>query len=171
MLASDTTGFNTIILTEVIEHLSDPISFLTKLAEHLPDGGEILLTTPNRSVFPDDACWQTEAPPVHFWWFSESGLRLVARRAELNIHFHNFSSEKAEFRSNRPLPYLSKSGELMPDARSLVTQQGRDSIKLHLKDNFPESFSFLRAIARVSDRRRWHDDRTYQIAAVFAKDA
>src|SRR5262249_24949038 len=64
-LAAEPARYDLVILTEVIEHVSDPIAFLKAAAAVLNPGGAILMTTPNKSVSTLDACWETENPPVH----------------------------------------------------------------------------------------------------------
>lgn len=75
--------FDCIVLTEVIEHVTDPVAFLKSLASLLSSGGMILLTTPNKSAFPAGALWMTDAPPIHLWWFSEASVSVMASRASL----------------------------------------------------------------------------------------
>lgn len=70
--------FDFIILTEVIEHIPEPIDFLKKLKLLLNENGIIFLTTPNKSAFSKDALWLTDAPPIHLWWFSERSIYRVA---------------------------------------------------------------------------------------------
>lgn len=84
--------YDVVILTEVIEHLSDPISFLEAARGLLAPGGVILLTTPNKSLYPAKTYWQTDNPPVHLWWFSEASMRQIAIRLEMQIHFGDFTA-------------------------------------------------------------------------------
>ena len=72
-----------IILSEVIEHVTDPVSLLKNLRSLLDDDGIILLTTPNRSSFPQESLWMTDAPPIHLWWFSEKSMSYIAEKAFL----------------------------------------------------------------------------------------
>lgn len=57
--------YDVIIMTEVIEHIENPLSFLESLSLLLKESGKIILTTPNRSFFPNNAIWNTDQPPVH----------------------------------------------------------------------------------------------------------
>ena len=85
-------SYDIIILTEVIEHLEDPIKFIETVKEMLADNGKAIVTTPNRSIAPFDIVWDSEAPPVHHWWFGEKSMRFIARTLDLNISFVSFSN-------------------------------------------------------------------------------
>ena len=59
-------------------------------------GGSVIMTTPNKSFYPDDIIWESELPPVHFWWFSEDSIRYIATKLNANVQFvdyTNFSSK------------------------------------------------------------------------------
>ncbi|MDR7036757.1 SAM-dependent methyltransferase [Methylobacterium sp. BE186] len=90
-LAADPDRYDAVILTEVIEHVTEPIAFLEAASALLKPGGPILMTTPNKSAAPLNACWKTENPPVHLWWFSETAIRQMARRAGLSVNFCDFT--------------------------------------------------------------------------------
>jgi 2-polyprenyl-3-methyl-5-hydroxy-6-metoxy-1,4-benzoquinol methylase len=77
------TKFDNIILTEVIEHIPEPILFLEKIKSRLNKDGVILITTPNKSAFIQKALWVTDAPPIHLWWFSEKSFIFIARNLSL----------------------------------------------------------------------------------------
>lgn len=84
-------GVDIVILTEVIEHIKDPITFLRAIRSLLKDRGYIILTTPNKSYAPSSLVWATDHPPVHFWWFSEDSITFIARQLDLNVEFVDFS--------------------------------------------------------------------------------
>jgi len=83
--------YDIIILTEVIEHLNEPIEFLQNLLSLLKDNGHIVLTTPNKSFFPKDSIWITDLPPIHSWWFSEESFIEIANQLKCNISFIDYS--------------------------------------------------------------------------------
>lgn len=115
--------YDIIILTEVIEHVDDPLGFLKSLASLLKIGGHIILTTPNKSIYPEKTIWASDLPPVHLWWFSEKSLEYIAMKLDLNISFINFSEYyKKHYQSIRPSeyedlknlkPYLDKNGQFL----------------------------------------------------------
>ncbi len=78
-ILNQTIKYNFIILTEVIEHIQEPIIFLREIKSILNSNGVILLTTPNKSAFNKTALWVTDAPPVHLWWFSEKSFHYIAQ--------------------------------------------------------------------------------------------
>ncbi|MGC1442129.1 MAG: hypothetical protein WA888_16095, partial [Burkholderiaceae bacterium] len=53
--------------------------------------GVILITTPNKSYYPPSSIWQTESPPVHLWWFSETSLRIIAKKVGMRARLWDFS--------------------------------------------------------------------------------
>jgi len=82
--------FDTIVASEVIEHLSNPGSFLDRAKKHLAPGGKLIITTP----FPFSllemtyaflkyprTCWNVE----HTCWFCVQTLGELARRAGLRV--------------------------------------------------------------------------------------
>lgn len=84
--------FDIVILTEVIEHVNEPIAFIEKLLELLKPGGYLILTTPNKSFYPTDIIWDTENPPIHSWWFSETSISYIANKLNTKLEFIDFSN-------------------------------------------------------------------------------
>ncbi|HTO16061.1 MAG TPA: class I SAM-dependent methyltransferase [Edaphocola sp.] len=87
---SNQKAYDLIILTEVIEHLEDPVNFIKCLLKMLKDNGKILITTPNKSVNIPSLPWMTELPPVHLWWFSEHSVKSLAAQLDCNYELLNF---------------------------------------------------------------------------------
>ena len=83
--------YDLILLTEVIEHLNEPIEFLQSLLSLLKDKGIIVLTTPNKSFFPENSIWISDLPPIHCWWFSEESFIEIANQIKCNISFIDYS--------------------------------------------------------------------------------
>lgn len=117
------TSFDVIILTEVIEHVNEPLDFINALLKLLKPNGHLVLTTPNKSFYPSDILWDTENPPVHCWWFSEMSIINIANKLNAKILFIDFSSFYKEryamcdlkILRNNPLrmPILNKSGQVI----------------------------------------------------------
>lgn len=113
-----------VVLSEVLEHVLEPEVLLRNLMRLLRPGGLLLLTTPNKSAHPLGTLWDTENPPVHLWWFSETTLRIIAARLDLDIAFYDFSGFNAlqwpGLRTSPPVahrpPFLDAAG------RALKTQ-------------------------------------------------
>jgi len=106
-----------IIMTEVLEHVADPVQMVASIARMLRPGGTALITTPNKSSEPQGAYWLTDNPPVHFWWLSETSMRRIAERCGLLIGFADFTEWNIGSRprpSSDPMqafpPYFDDSG-------------------------------------------------------------
>ena len=85
--------FDLIILTEVIEHVPDPVELILECKQILRQNGTILISTPNRSIYSSQLSWSVEAPPVHLWWFNKKGIRSLANCCKLDCTFlSGFSS-------------------------------------------------------------------------------
>jgi SAM-dependent methyltransferase len=112
--------YDVIILTEVIEHINEPTKFLESIMLMLKQEGRLIITTPNKTVFPPDVPWATELPPVHLWWFTEDSMKFMATKLKADVSFIDFS----EFYKRKPclvevnkfnnkLPLLNKDGEVI----------------------------------------------------------
>lgn len=77
--------FDIIILTEVIEHVSEPVEFLKGLKRILVKGGEILGTTPRKHIEQSRAIWLTELPPVHLFWYTTTSLQRLGNLVGLEF--------------------------------------------------------------------------------------
>ncbi len=87
---TDTALFDVVVLTEVIEHVEEPLKFIDAISKLIKQNGSIILATPNKSIAPLDIIWDTEAPPIHHWWFSEESIENIARRLDLTCSFIDF---------------------------------------------------------------------------------
>jgi len=98
--------YNVVVLTEVIEHVDEPFVFLSALFKLLKSGGRIVVTTPNKSLYPKNTIWASDLPPVHLWWLSEKSLTYLADKLKMNISFIDFSRfYKKHYKSIRPSEY------------------------------------------------------------------
>jgi len=84
--------YDIVVLTEVIEHIEEPIEFLGSLCLMLKQGGRIILSTPNKTIYPVNVLWATDLPPVHLWWFSETSMRYIGNMLGMNTVFTDFSN-------------------------------------------------------------------------------
>ena len=80
-----------VIMTELIEHLSSPLELLTAAMRLVRPGGQVVFTTPNRSASPSHVLWDTDAPPVHLWWFSEGSAAYIAKRLGATLRLIDFT--------------------------------------------------------------------------------
>lgn len=125
-------SFDVVILTEVIEHVNDPIGFIAALLKLLKPDGRLVLTTPNKSFYPSDIIWNTESPPIHCWWFSEMSISYMAKKLNAKVKFIDFSSFYKEryamcdlkILRNHPvrMPILDKHGQVIrPNKQKQLT--------------------------------------------------
>lgn len=76
-----------VILTEVIEHIENPLEFLASALQLLRNRGQLILSTPNKSLYPQGSVWESELPPIHWWWFTESSMIKMAERLGCRAKF------------------------------------------------------------------------------------
>jgi len=107
----ESSKYDLIIATELIEHVTDPIQFIRDCIPLLSNQGSILLTTPN--YYFENKIWETESPPVHRFWFSKKTFEVIANILNLNVSFLN------DTYSNLIVDYLVTSrNRNNPDLRS-----------------------------------------------------
>ncbi len=111
---------------QVIEHIKNPILFLSEIRELLTSEGRLVISTPNRndilfSLLPDlfpSFFYRT----VHRWYFDESTLTLCAQKAGFKVDKVNFvhrygMSNTLKWLSNRktgghnPLPNIDTTAD------------------------------------------------------------
>lgn len=76
--------FDVVIASELLEHVTDPLSLLKQVARILRPGGVLWATTPNgRGVSSRmlGVSWTTVCPPEHLQLFSINGLRQLIEKA------------------------------------------------------------------------------------------
>jgi SAM-dependent methyltransferase len=83
--------YDIVIMTEVIEDVDSPLEFLQAVKQVVNRGGVIIVTTPNKTVYPDNIIWNTDLPPVHCWWFSETSMQFMANMMMCEVSFVDFS--------------------------------------------------------------------------------
>ena len=83
--------YDRIILTQVIEHVENPVEWIKTLFTMLKNDGKIILSTENKTIYPKNTIWQTDSPPVHLWWFSEKSFEYIANKTNTSVHFTDFS--------------------------------------------------------------------------------
>lgn len=70
-------SFDTVLCTEVLEHVPEPLILMTELSRVLRPGGLLILTTPQT--------WGLHEVPHDYYRYTEYGLRYLARRAGLTV--------------------------------------------------------------------------------------
>jgi len=69
--------FDTVLCTEVLEHLSTPAACIDEMARVLRPGGHLILTTPQM--------WPLHEEPYDFFRFTRYGLAYLCRSAHLDV--------------------------------------------------------------------------------------
>ncbi len=83
--------YDYIIMTELIEHVEDPMKMIEAACQYLKTDGKLLITTPNKDLYPSNIIWQTELPPIHLWWFSEKFFTILSGKLNKKISFLDFT--------------------------------------------------------------------------------
>jgi SAM-dependent methyltransferase len=80
--------FDRIVLSHVIEHLSDPIDTIARLGNMLSSDGQLIVTTPNAESLGSRwfrTHWRGLEPPRHFNVFTSASLKQAMIRAGLVV--------------------------------------------------------------------------------------
>jgi SAM-dependent methyltransferase len=112
--------FDIVLLTEVIEHVHDVMSFIAALSNLLKPHGQIIMTTPNKSFYPDDTIWVSDLPPIHCWWLSEESIKYIAGKMNLNVSFIDFS----DFYKKNYTPMRIDVNKKIPGRRAVFNENG-----------------------------------------------
>jgi SAM-dependent methyltransferase len=131
--------FDVAVMNQLIEHVPDIKALIKDVLDLLKPQGEIIITTPNKSVFPDST-WETELPPVHLWWLSAKSLERIAEEFGLSLTLIDFTDfYEINYRQYAPIP---KHHVLDSDSKVVIRENGWQSgcnkllTKLHLKDTY-----------------------------------
>ena len=81
--------FDFITLTEVIEHLSDPIFELKRLTSMLKPGGCIAIMTQTMTKEIDFSKWYYKNDPSHIGFYNQESLIFLANYLGLGVNFHS----------------------------------------------------------------------------------
>lgn len=128
-------GYDAVIATELIEHLEDPVKFVNAMLRKLRPGGCLILTTPNRDLYPRTLAWHTDPAPVHRWWLSATSLRYLAQISACEIRFIDFSSYYR--RSQRAAPVCSKPQSLAADGSPVFRDGAVNTLARRLMKRWP----------------------------------
>ena len=145
-------AYDLVLMAELIEHVPDPASMLQMAAKLLKPGGRLVITTPNKSNFPNWVLWETEAPPIHLWWFSENSMLVLAGQAGLEAHFIDFSPFNLKF----PEPPLRVMGPNQPTFGALLDESNQplsNEARRRAERQQRKGFHFIRKMKRSSLRR------------------
>lgn len=91
--------YDCVIMTEIIEHVEDPKSFIKAALSLLKENGKLILTTPNKSFAPKGSIWQSDFPPVHLWFLAEESISSLVNGFGKKIEFIDFADYNKKFYS------------------------------------------------------------------------
>lgn len=153
-------SYDLIVFTEVIEHIENVNDFMQAVNRLLLPGGNLIVTTPNKTPYPKDILWETEPPPVHLFWLSENSMRHIAKELNHQVDFIDFKPLNCrEFLSSgryfsptisigqyvpTRLPRLDEKGDVMKDMPTSI--HGWPEY-VHLLQPAPQEKSFLEKVA------------------------
>lgn len=142
----DAERFDAILMTELIEHVEDPLAFFRAARRFLAPGGRFIVTTPNKSFFAPAPVWHTDPPPVHLWWLSERSIDVLGERLAMSVRLFDFTRYNDRHRPARPagLPMQipTRESKLKADGRPIVIAPPPEPWRL-----FPLSQSLVPAVA------------------------
>lgn len=88
---ADDEHFDVISMLGVLEHIANPVEFLTDASAHLNEGGELLVGVPNvaslnrRLSRLSQHDWDMLLEPGHLYHYSQRTLQMVGERARLRM--------------------------------------------------------------------------------------
>ncbi|MCP4970809.1 MAG: methyltransferase domain-containing protein [Arcobacter sp.] len=115
--------YDLIISTEVIEHTPNPKIFINQLLSLLNDNGKVLLTTPNKDYFSDDALWVSTKPPVHTMWLTKKSIVKLATGMGLSFKLHSYRKDYYPKFENQLIRYFRFRKE--PNLEHIVDGNGQ----------------------------------------------
>jgi SAM-dependent methyltransferase len=96
--AEDHRGeYDIVLCVETVEHVDRILPFMQSMADcckkgAVPgEGGKIIVTTPNKSIYPEEAVWCNSLPPFHMWWLSETSMLRIAEKIRATVYFTDWS--------------------------------------------------------------------------------
>jgi SAM-dependent methyltransferase len=164
-----------IVITEVLEHVEDVFKLFDSLDGLLAPSGFVLLTTPNKSFYPNTFVWHTELPPVHLWWFGESSMRVIALKYNYSVRFFDYTSWNT---SHQALATLSCNRRLIRDTSPVITLTGHIQHNKWIAPILKRSVSGLQRLIhglRTSSQRSfmashpWDISRSSVMGVIFQK--
>lgn len=155
--------YDLLVMNQVIEHIPDIKNFLKIAIDLLVAGGEILITTPNRSFFPPATIWETELPPIHLWWFGEKSFECLSKELKCTVTFFDFSEYYEKHYTNSFSILNTNSRKPIFDVKGLLKPNAIVSDKKRWLRNLAEQKKLIKPLRTVRDfltsREPWKGNR------------
>ena len=152
--------YDMVVMLELIEHVNDPRRWIDAALRLIKPGGCVLISTPNRRFYPTGTVWETEAPPVHLWWFSPAAIERLTNGSGVTIRYPDFTRcgvapkaiPQVPIRTVRS-PMLDEAGKPVSRLRRLLHRFGLLSLAMSMY-RARESRRRARAAASIDPVRR-----------------
>jgi SAM-dependent methyltransferase len=120
--------FDAVTLSNVIEHLPDPVEVFAELNRVLKPGGRLVIITPNAQSLGHrqfGRCWRGLEPPRHLFIFTHSSLTAIAQRVGFDrvSCFTTVGSSSGILEASKDLWDRSSSRERPPNLRTLLWRE------------------------------------------------
>jgi len=136
-----TSLYDCIIMTELLEHVENPQGFIEAALKMLKPLGKLIITTPNKDASQKGIVWQSDAPPVHLWWFSEKSIRMLVSSFGKTCEFLDFLPYTKKFFSydvncsidkmQESLPRLLRNGDVVLERAHHSMKSKLLGVRLH----------------------------------------
>lgn len=168
-------SYDVVVLSEVIEHVPEPMQFLESARRLLAPGGVLIITTPNKSYHEPTVLWETDPPPVHLWWFSEDTLKIIAKKINMKMELIDFT----HFNEQACQTYIKVVGGWTVTRGPRIDSHGRgiprttSSVAALLSEGSLFGRTLVGSMKRIRDvispRRVRFAARSFSLCAVFEK--